>query len=145
MVRERQVATAFGGEGSRLYGGRWNSPGVRMVYTSGTRALAGLETLVHLIPPIPFRYFAIPVEFDDDGMESWPSNALPKDWTEHPVPTSTQSLGDAWVREARSLVLEVPSVFIPNELNYLINPEHPDFKKVSIGKPEPFAFDPRLF
>ncbi len=115
-----------------------------MVYTSGTRALAALETLVHLIPPVTFRFFVIQLEFEEDFVERWSSVALPADWSEHPPSTSTQAVGDAWVSQARSAVLEVPSVIVCSEMNYLINPEHPDFKRIAIGKPEPFAFDPRL-
>ncbi|MCB1079902.1 MAG: RES family NAD+ phosphorylase, partial [Verrucomicrobiae bacterium] len=59
-------------------------------------------------------------------------------------PPSTKDIGDLWVRQARSAVLELPSVIIPTEPNYLLNPSHPDFKKIVIGKAEPFAFDPRL-
>lgn len=53
-------------------------------------------------------------------------------------------LGDAWVRQARSAVLAVPSVIIVGEANYLFNPAHPDFQNITIGRPEPFAFDPQL-
>ena len=62
-----------------------------------------------------------------------------------PPPPSTKAMGDAWARAARSAVLALPSVIIPGELNYLLNPAHPDFKTISLGKPEPFAFDSRLF
>ncbi len=115
-----------------------------MVYTSGTRALAAMETLVHLIPPVTFRFFLIRLEFEEDFVERWSSVALSEDWSDHPPSTSTQAAGDAWARQTRSAVLEVPSVIVRGEMNYLINPEHPDFKRISIGKPEPFAFDPRL-
>jgi RES domain-containing protein len=87
---------------------------------------------------------AIPVEFDESLIETLPASALPADWTEEPPSPSTKSIGDRWVKEARSAVLEVPSVIINAEPNYLLNLEHRDFKKLSIGKPVPFAFDPRL-
>lgn len=70
--------------------------------------------------------------------------ALPFDWTEEPPPASTQDIGNLWVKEQRSAILEIPSVIIPGEPNYLLNPAHPDFRRIQIGKPEPFAFDPRL-
>ena len=142
IVKERHAATAFDGEGSRLYGGRWNSQGTRVVYTSGSQALAVLESLVHLNPPVAFRYVAIPIEFDD-GLVTLPT-ALPANWTEAPPPPSAQEIGDLWVREGRSAVLEIPSVIIPTEPNYLLNPAHPDFQRLRIGRPIPFAFDPRL-
>ena len=142
IVKEKHAATAFSGEGARLYGGRWNSAGVGLVYTSGTQALAALESLVHLNPPVIFKYAAIPVEFDAALVEKAP--ALPADWADQPAPPSTQAIGDLWAKEARSAVLQLPSVIIPGESNYLLNPAHPDFKKISIGKPAAFAFDPRL-
>ena len=142
MVKEKPAATAFRGEGAWLYGGRWNSAGTSVVYTSGSPALAALESLVHLNPPVIFKYLAIPIEFDDALVEK--VAALPADWTEEPPPPATKAIGDLWVKEARSAVLELPSVIILGEPNYLLNPAHPDFQKIIIGKPQPFSFDPRL-
>ncbi|MBB5031467.1 RES family NAD+ phosphorylase [Prosthecobacter vanneervenii] len=142
IVKEKHAATAFSGEGARLFGGRWNSPGVSLVYTSSTQALAVLESLVHLNPPVLFKYVVIPVEFDSTLVETPP--VLPPDWAEQPAPPSTQALGDHWARESRSAILQLPSVIIPAEPNYLLNPTHPDFRKIAIGKPVPFSFDPRL-
>lgn len=142
IVKALHAATAFNGEGARLYGGRWNSTGTSVVYTSGSKALAALETLVHLNPPVIFQYVAIPIEIDDAFVEK--ATALPADWTEEPPPPATKEIGDLWAKEARSAVLALPSVIIPGEPNYLLNPAHPDFKKITIGKPEPFSFDPRL-
>lgn len=142
IVKEKHAATAFSGEGARLHGGRWNSPGTSVVYASGSKALAALESLVHLNPPVIFQYVAIPIQFDDALAER--VVALPADWTEEPAPPATKHIGDRWVKEARSAVLEVPSVIIPGEPNYLLNPAHPDFKRIAIGKPESFSFDPRL-
>ena len=69
---------------------------------------------------------------------------MPKNWREEPPPPTTQQIGDTWARESRSVMLAVPSIIIPEELNYLLNPAHPDFKKITIGKPEDFTFDSRL-
>lgn len=142
IVKEKHAATAFSGEGARLFGGRWNSPGVGLVYTSSAQSLAVLESLVHLNPPVLFKYVAIPVEFDSALVETPAS--LPADWADQPAPPSTQALGDLWARESRSAVLQLPSVIIPAEANYLLNPTHPDFRKIAIGKPVAFCFDPRL-
>jgi RES domain-containing protein len=144
IVREKHAATAFDGEGARLYGGRWNSTGTRVVYTSATQSLAALELLVHLNPPVAFRYRAIPIEFDEALMESITVPVLPAGWTDEPPSPGSRQIGDLWVKEARSAVLELPSVIIPTETNYLLNPGHPDFQKIRIGKPVPFALDPRL-
>ena len=145
IVKEKHAATAFSGKGAADSGGRWNSRGVPVVYTSNTKSLAALETLVHLNPPVPFKYVAIRIQFDDALVEIVRAKALPPDWQTEPPPPSTKAMGDAWARAARSTVLALPSVIIPGELNYLLNPAHPDFKTISIGKPEPFTFDPRLF
>jgi RES domain-containing protein len=138
------VATAFSGEGAAKTGGRWNSRGVAVVYTSASRSLAALETLVHLTPPVMFRYKVIRIEVTDALVEQMKAAALPLDWQIEPPPPSTKRLGDAWVRSSRSAILAVPSVIIPDEINYLLNPAHADFKKTAIGKPADFGFDPRL-
>src|SRR2546427_5515645 len=144
IVKEKHAATAFSGEGAARTGGRWNSRGVPVVYTSATKSLAALETLVHLNPPVLFRYVIFRVEFDDRLVEEIPSRSLPRNWRMEPAPPSTRRIGDSWVRARRSAVLAVPSVIISGELNYVLNPAHPYFKKISIGKPAAFAFDPRL-
>jgi RES domain-containing protein len=144
IVKAKQADTAFDGEGAWLFGGRWNSRGTRMIYTSATLSLAALKNLVHLTPPVFFKYAAIPVEFDEALIETLPASALPVDWTAEPPSPSTQLIGDRWVKEARSAVLKIPSVIIHSEPNYLLNPAHRTFKKIRLGKAIPFAFDPRL-
>jgi RES domain-containing protein len=144
IVKAKHVATAFSGEGAAKTGGRWNSRGVAVVYSSASRSLAALETLVHLTPPVMFRYKVIRIEFTDDLVEQLKAGVLPSDWRVEPPPPSTKRLGDAWARSSRSAILAVPSVIIPDEINYLLNPAHADFKKIAIGKPADFAFDPRL-
>lgn len=145
LVKEKYAATAFNGEGASRTGGRWNSRGVWVVYASASRSLAALETLVHLNPPVLFRYVTLRMEFDDALVEKADVGTLPADWTVYPPPPSTKVIGDRWVKERRSAVLELPSVIIPGESNYLLNPAHPDFRHLVASEPEPFAFDPRLF
>jgi RES domain-containing protein len=144
IVKPKHAATAFSGDGAAKTGGRWNSRGMPVVYASSTKSLAALETLVHLNPPVPFKYVAFRLQFDAALVENIPLNGLPADWRVQPPPPSTKAIGDAWLREVRSAVLALPSVVVPGELNYLLNPAHPAFKKISIGKPEGFTFDPRL-
>ncbi|MEN9674247.1 MAG: hypothetical protein RIS76_143 [Verrucomicrobiota bacterium] len=143
IVKERHVATAFSGEGAARSGGRWNPRGVAVVYVSSTRSLAALESLVYLNPPVLFRYVAIRVQFEEVLVETLASRDLPLDWRLQPPPPSTRSLGQAWVREARTAVLAVPSVIIPGEHNYLLNPAHPDFVEIRTDTSEPFTFDSR--
>lgn len=144
IVKERHADTAFSGEGAARYGGRWNSRGVPVVYASSSRALALLECLVHLNPPVLFRYVAIPAEFPDAIVERLDVSGLPPEWRAEPPGRASQAAGDAWVREARSAVWSVPSVLVPGESNFLLNPAHPDFRRVTLGAPEPLSFDPRL-
>jgi RES domain-containing protein len=144
IVKARHASTAFSGEGAAKFGGRWNSRGVPMVYASSSRALAVLETLVHLNPPVRFKFAAFRVRFDSRWVETLDPKRLPRDWRSEPPGQRCKTIGDTWVEEARSAVLVVPSVIVLGESNYLLNPAHPDFRKVLVSRPEPFAFDPRL-
>lgn len=90
------------------------------------------------------RYKCFKFDFDDGLMTVFDQSKLPKDWRHEPPPPSIQRLGDAWIMAGASVILGVPSVIVPNELNYLINPKHPDFSKITIERPTDFKFDPRL-
>jgi RES domain-containing protein len=145
ILKTRFAADAFRGEGARLYGGRWNSTGVAMVYTASSVSLATLELLVHLDSSTILPSYSIcPVDFDDSLMEVVDPAVLPLDWQQSPPPTSLQVIGDEWISRLSSVVLRVPSAVIASENNYLINPAHKDFKKLSIGNMKPFSFDSRL-
>lgn len=140
-----QAADASSGEDARLYGGRWNSPGIAMVYTAGSVSLATLELLVHLGNTSLLPSFSTcPVDFDDSLVELLDLATLPPDWNQSPAPTSLQPIGDDWISRASSVVLRVPSAVIANKHNYLINPAHTDFEKLAIGSMEALKLDPRL-
>jgi RES domain-containing protein len=146
IVPEKQAGTAFSGEGARLYGGRWNSSGISMVYASEHQSLAAFEVRVHIDKTsMGMRYKCFAFHFDDDLMKAFPIRLLPKNWQEEPPPASLQQIGDAWAKAESSVILAVPSVVIPDERNYLINPKHHDFRKIKIDPPSDFAFDRRLF
>jgi RES domain-containing protein len=145
IVLERFSSDAFTGEGARLFGGRWNSPGQAVVYTASSRSLAVLEMLVHLDgPQLLSSYLLYETAFPDSLVTELAAGELPSDWRDDPAPRSTQSMGDGWLRKAASAVLRVPSVLIPEESNYLLNPNHPDFNSIRISAPQKFAFDPRM-
>ena len=144
IVKQNHVATAFDGEAARSAGGRWNSPGSAVVYTASSLPLAALEVLVHLPrESILAKFVSIPVDFDE-GLITTLKAGLAPDWRDYPAPVSTRMSGDEWLRSKASPVLRVPSVIIPNDSNFLLDPAHADFSKLSIGRPEDFWFDPRL-
>jgi RES domain-containing protein len=145
ILPPHRAMDAFSGEGARLFGGRWNSIGVPMVYAAESKALAALEILVHVDDgSLMENYLCIPIQFDKRWVRSLSFEDLPKEWRRMPPAPSTQSIGSTWALENRSVILEVPSVLIPGESNYLINPRHPNIGKLTMGPPEPFEFDPRL-
>jgi RES domain-containing protein len=145
FVQRRFVKDAFTGEGARRFGGRWNSPGYAAVYTAQSQALAALEILVHFDSDGALRnYVAIPVTMEENLITRLDGASLPRNWRAYPAPRATRLLGDEWIVEQKSAVLQVPSVVIPAESNYLLNPIHPDFRKLVLGTPTSFKFDRRL-
>jgi RES domain-containing protein len=145
IVKARHAANAFDGEGARLEGGRWNSPGTPLVYTSESAALAALELLVQLgRGSILGAYVLIPCTFDEGLVASLDRKRLPSEWRSYPAQPVLQLIGDEWVKGATSAVLQVPSAVIPNDSNYLLNPRHRGFKDVRVLSPQRLEFDPRL-
>jgi RES domain-containing protein len=145
ITKQKHAGSAFTGEGARLYGGRWNTPGTVILYTAQSQALAVLEMLVHLDSPELLKaYVLFEVSMEESLVVDLDRSALPKNWRSEPPPARVQAMGDAWVESATSVVLRVPSVIVPGESNFLLNPRHPDFSRVQIGKPIPFQFDSRL-
>jgi RES domain-containing protein len=138
-------AEAFSGEGARLFGGRWNSVGVPVVYVSSTLALAALETLVHADRTSLTRDWAsFEIVMPEDAILELRDEDLPADWRATPVSPGARSVGDAWIAEAASAALSVPSAIVPVERNYLLNPAHADFETLEIRGPRAFRFDDRL-
>jgi RES domain-containing protein len=128
-----------------LYGGRWNSPGVPLVYVAESRALATLEILAGLQSRSTLEaYVLIEVAFAESLVEELQPESIPDEWRISPPRPETQAIGDRWVREARSAALRVPSVLVPTEFNFLLNPAHPEFGAIEIHEPTPFKLDPRL-
>ena len=144
LVKNVHAATAFSGEGAARTGGRWNSYGRHVVYASSSRSLAVLENLVHLDFPVAHLMALFRVEFHGGLITTLPPKSLPSEWRIDPPAGSTQKLGDQWITDAHACVLAVPSAIVPEEVNYLLNPAHPDFAKLKISAPEAFALDPRL-
>lgn len=146
ICKTRHLTTALVGEGARLNGGRWNSPGLPVVYASSSLSLATLEVLVHLEDPelLAHLFSWVPLEIPDTTVEWLDPSALPHGWLDDEPGPAPRAAGDAWLRSRRSAVLGVPSVVTPGEWNYLLNPQSPDFPKILPGLAKPFRPDPRL-
>ena len=137
IVQRKYVDDAFSGEGSAKYGGRWNHKRTAVVYASQSESLAQLEVLVRTSRPKDLAlYVLIEAQIPEELIEILEHNELPEKWRQTPEPNSTRDIGTKWVAEERSVVLAVPSVVVPSELNYVLNPTHPDFSKIKIGKPK---------
>jgi RES domain-containing protein len=141
----RSAYAAFDGGGGLSRSGRWHEQGRRIVYAAESEALAALEVLAHLSSFTQFPDYVcvkarIPEKLILDVRDF---GSLPADWAS-PEPEHARRLGTLWIESKTSAVLRVPSVVIPRESNFMINPEHPDFKSITVDLPLPFEFDVRL-
>jgi RES domain-containing protein len=144
-ICKNSYADDLSGLGAKLHGGRWNSKGISMLYTSSSRALAALEVLVHIPAAIPLKDFVlVSIELPENNMEEIRFNGIKNEFEKKGLGASFHSIGDEWVRKNRSLVLKVPSLIIPEEYNYLVNPDHHLFSKIKIKGKKEFSFDSRL-
>ena len=144
LCKQSRVASAFDGRGAAQNPGRWNGPGIAVIYTAESRSLASLEVLVHTEDTqvlAAVKWAMIPVSIDESLIEIVQT---PEDWRQLPAPRSTREAGTRWVAESRSAVLRVPSIVVDGEFNYILNPRHTDFVRLEIGEPLAFSFDPRL-
>ena len=145
IVKRKHSKDAFSGEGARQFGGRWNSPGVPVVYTAEHASLAVLEILVHLQhAPLLQNYVLFRVDFEEAIVGPLDQSALPRNWRAYPAPLTLRAIGDQWVADGQSAVLRVPSAIVPLERLFLLNPQHADFPRITVGRPQPFSFDARL-
>lgn len=143
---KRSLAESFNGVGAAIAGGRWNHPGTRIVYAAETLSLAAFEKFVHMgdegrsVLLVSYK-----IDIPDAVIEAVPLRSLPKDWKDVPAPTLTMDVGTEWATATRSVVLKVPSVVTMGEHNFLLNPLHPEFRRLKIHPPEPFQFDTRVW
>lgn len=146
-LSRKKYADTLSGKGAALFGNRWNSKGVEMVYTADSRALAMAEVAVHLsIGKLPKDYMMLEINIPDScTSEILNSKKLSKGWNRNPPLAITQDLGDAFISEGKSVLMKVPSAVVPGDFNYIINPFHKDFKKIKIVNAVPFPFDERIF
>lgn len=132
----KRMHAMLDGSGASLTGGRWNSPGKQVIYTASCGALAAVEYLAH-VGSMPSGLLLTLIEVPNT-LEVQKVDYVPPD------PIASREIGDEWLDSKAAPVLEVPSVLIPRQKNYLINPLHPLFPAIKIIESNPFAFDPRL-
>lgn len=146
-LAKKKFCNDLSGRGAELAGGRWNSKGVAMLYTSQSRALCLAEIAVNLpIGIVPDDYYLVEIELPDSAsITKLNLKKLKADWNSFPHSPVTQQLGDDFVFKSKSLVLQVPSAVVQGDFNFLINPKHPEFYQITINNTERFSFDERLF
>ena len=141
-------ADDLAGKGAEQSGGRWNERGVPLVYASETRALACLETIVHLnAGGLPFNRYLVTIEIPDDvwsGARRQTAASVAVGWEAEPAGQISIGFGTAWVRAGTSAVLIVPSVIAPEESNILVNPLHADSRRIAAKKVQRWLYDPRF-
>jgi RES domain-containing protein len=145
LIKTKYAESAFDGEGARLHGGRWNSPGTLVAYASDSSALAVLEVLVNLKDDsILSSYSLVSATTPDKLIETLDRRALPPNWSSSPIPPAVQAIGDKWARSKSSLALRVPSAIVEASDNLLINPAHSEFDRFEVTAIDAFKFDKRL-
>lgn len=140
-------ADDLSGAGAKITGGRWNEMGIPMLYSAESRALACLETVVHLnAGGLPLNRYLVEIEVPDDILSAQVETAtsLRIGWDAEPAGRASIEFGSDWARSKRSLLLCVPSVIVPEEHNFLINPEHPERNRLRARKIRKWLYDPRL-
>lgn len=140
LVRSERATEALSGEGARLYGGRWNPPGAAVVYASESRALAVLETFVHVtLEARTMRFVLCTIELPPRA------RFARHDGERAPRPLeASQEVGRQWLLGGATLALVVPSAIVPREANYVLNVKHPQFARLTATR-EPFSLDERLW
>ena len=141
-------ADDLSGAGAKATGGRWNEAGIPIVYASETRALACLETIVHLnAGGLPLNRYLVEVTIPDDvwaDAQTETAASLPVGWDAEPAGQVSIRFGTNWARSASSALLLLPSVIVPEEFNVILNPRHADTARITALKQRKWLYDPRL-
>ena len=148
IEREKYLDTTLKGIGAALTEGyRWNSLNTYLVYTAESRALATLEVSVHLdlSEDLPTDRYYVEIDIPDEvEMLELSMEDLSENWDAKPPILETQFIGDDFVKDNDAAVLKVPSCIVPQEFNYLINPNHPEAKKMTVISKVSLTFDQRF-
>ena len=147
ILRKAFAKKPFDGEGAYRFGGRWSSPGVRLAYTAEHLSLAIIEYFVHIDADDPPKDLMVVQAEVPDAISRVAVSArqLPRNWRAIPPPPELAEIGGDFVQSRQAAILLVPSALAPAESNWLINPRHPEFRRVRVHAPEPFQYDPRFF
>ena len=147
IEKAKHLAAAKSGEGARFSGGRWTSPGSRVIYCAQHLSLAILEVLVHA--PDPSQRLVARVRFrirlHSGFVEYVRDRQLPSNFSPRTPYDVTRTIGDEWLQRAGTPVLSVPSAIVPIERNFILNPEHPRFGKLTWSTHVPISLDNRLW
>ena len=146
ILKAKYATRPLSGMGAQKTGGRWNEKGTPAVYTAETLALSTLEVCVHA--EWDFKH----VKLVRVGIH-WPESLrvdsikapLPRNWDQVPHGPDTMALGNAWILSNHAAILRVPSAIVPNSFNFILNPSHPEFKKIGTNKPDAFAWDEQMW
>ena len=144
IVAPAHAPTAFDGRGTARFGGRWTRVGRAAVYAASSTSLGLLEMIARARGSLLPSYVVFPLEFDAALVAELRPGALPRDWRAYPPPADLGTFGDAWLDGAQRPVLRVPNAIIPDESTFILNPRHPDFRRIRIGASYRLDVDLRL-
>jgi len=140
ILRKRYSKKPLDGEGAYQFGGRWSSPGTRLACAAEHLSLAIIEYYIHIDPgDSPPDLVVVSADIPDSVSRR--RVALSR----LPAPLALAAIGDSFAADRKIAVLIVPSVLAPSESNWLINPRHPDFRRIRVHPPEDFRYDARFF
>jgi len=146
-LARKKYPIELSGKGASISGARWNSKGTEIIYCAQNRALAMAEVLVHLtFATLPNDFVMLTISIPEDvSIALLDPKKLNIDWNVFPCTFETPFLGDDFIKKNEACVLKVPSAVVKGDFNFLINPFHPDFSKISITEQVDFPFDKRIF
>lgn len=146
-LSKKKYSTELSGKGAAKSGNRWNSKGTEIIYSAQSRALAMAEVAVHLtLATLPSDYVMIEIDIPDEiDIKVLKQKDIPTNWNNHPPNISTQKIGDEFIDAMDYCILKVPSAVVQGDYNFLINPYHKNFNKITIYKVNDFPFDKRIF
>ncbi len=146
-LSRKKYSRHLSGEGASIGGGRWNSIGTEVIYTAANRSLAMAEVAVHLaLASLPEDFLMLTIKVPDSvSVRMMSEDDLPFDWRVFPYSPASQVIGDRFAAEGKHCILRVPSAVVRGDYNFLINPKHPECRKIKIAGAEPFPFDTRSF